>query len=98
MIVASAVRLKDGRIFVGSRHGDCYAKMKSLGIPKDECNSGAVQGFVDDYLNFMNRNQAYYYALDYDQCEEKYFNPELAKLTDLKEEDWKPILASEDLW
>ena len=99
MIVASAVRLKDGRVFVGKRHGDAYVKMIELGIPKEDCECEATQGFISDLLIFYDRTDAYYIAFYYGQCDEQKYNPTLyAKGLESNEEDWKPSLSSEDLW
>lgn len=98
MIIASAIKLNDGRIFVGSRHGDCYAKMKELGVPKEDCNNGAIQGFINDYLYFLDRTEAYYIAFKNGQCGKHEYNENCHPDLKVKKEDWKPILISEDLW
>ena len=99
MIVASAVRLRDGHTFVGSRHGDAYTKMIELGVPKEYCECGATQGFITDKLTFMDRETAYYHAFSYKQCKEQKYTPTpYANGLGIKEEDWKPSLSSEDLW
>ena len=97
MIVASAVRLKDGRVFIGSRHGDCYVKMEELGLEIHECNNGATQGFITDRLVFLNSELAYYNELEYGQCVMK-TKPEFVYIKGTETENWKPILSSEDLW
>lgn len=99
MLVASAVRLKDGRVFVGKRHGDCYSKMKDLGLQIEECNNGATQGFITDRLFFLDRKESYSEARLHDQCKEQVYNPvAYAKGLEVKREDWHPVLFSEDLW
>jgi hypothetical protein len=85
MIVASAILLTDGRVFVGKRHNDCfsaYKKILQLEEP-DESIRNAVQGFITDKLDFCGREEAYYYALSCGQ---------------LENEKETPCLMSEDLW
>lgn len=57
MLVASAVKLSDGRIFTGKRHNDCFALIMENGISKEECR-GHIQGFVDGRFQFLTRSQA----------------------------------------
>lgn len=97
MIISSAVKLKDGRTFVGKRHGDCYVQMKELGLPKEDCNNGATQGFINDQLQFLNREEAYYEALFYNQCKKKE-KSSIIYARGLEIKKWKPLLMSEDLW
>jgi hypothetical protein len=101
MIVSSAVKLEDGRVFVGRRHGDCYTHMMEIlqltlnELPLDN----SIQGFLTDKGQFLNRQVAYWIALDCEQCKEqfwtgkKYFN-----LEPTPKEEWKPMLISEHLW
>ncbi len=86
MIIASAIKLKDGRVFVGKRHGSCLRFMKDNGLERENA-IGCIQGFITDRLVFLNREEAYYEALSCDQCEVKEYP-----------EEKSPILISEDLW
>lgn len=98
MIIASAVKLKDGRVFVGKRHGDCYAKMAELKMDQKDCNHGATQGFITEYLLFLNREYAYYEALNNNQCEKQEYNGNCHPDLRVEKEHWKPCLISENLW
>jgi hypothetical protein len=84
MIVASAIKLADGRVFVGKRHGDCYRNYKLINHEEkpDGTTFKVVQGFINDRLQFLDRSQAYVEAVVCGQCEDKGY----------------PFLLSEDLW
>jgi hypothetical protein len=107
MIIASAIMLKDGRVFVGKRHGDCYYNMKCILklIHPNQCSVKTIQGFINDKLYFLDREQAYYEALEYNQCAEQ-LKPSDEHLEMMEKMfidnhvkyEWKPQLASEDLW
>jgi hypothetical protein len=105
MIVASAIKLVDGSVFVGKRHGDCFANIisinKKMGVdyePARRLHFNCEQGFINDKLQFLNREQAYYEALACRQCEKQEYKPcELVGL-EINVDNWKPQLASEDLW
>lgn len=84
MIIASAIKLPDGRVFVGERHGDCFQNMKTI-LRLDKPDKTAIksqQGFINDKLEFLTREEAYEEALVNKQCE-------------IKGHKW---LSSEDLW
>jgi hypothetical protein len=101
MIIASAIKLSNGSVFVGKRHGDCYYNMKViLKLEKpNQCSVKATQGFINDKLIFLNREDAYYEALENNQCAEQKENIEVHLYMNNKEIwKWKPQLASEDLW
>ena len=64
MITMAAVRLRDGRVFVGKTHGECFLTIKASvcdgtiqGL-KDAC-VGHVQGFINDRLEFKTRLEAW---------------------------------------
>jgi hypothetical protein len=60
MIIASAIKLPDGQIFVGKRHGDAgCAAYKILGIEKV---SYSDTGFLTSNLEYLDRKAAYKYA------------------------------------
>lgn len=107
MIVASAIKLVSGRIFVGKRHGDCFENMhKILKVDKPLINEHRpICGFINDRLQFLNREEAYYEAFSCGQCkEQKEPNKEtIDKINsmfpdNINNYEWKPQLASEDLW
>ena len=105
MIVAAAVKLNDGRVFVGKRHNDCFAIIielyKQMGIDYEESQKlhfNCVQGFITDTLVFLNRTDAYYEAFKCKQCEEQKYRLFPIKGFTITEEEWKPMLASEDLY
>ena len=90
MIIAAAIRTKDGRLFVGKRHGDCITNalniMLSVNIETLEAKEklkDCEQGFLDDKGEFLDREKAYYHAAETKQIERR-------KQTH--------ILISEDLW
>lgn len=98
MITASAVKLEDGRVFIGKRHGDCYLQIKEL-VGDKSVTKGSTQGFINDNLKFLDREQAYYEAYDEGQCELKeYVLTAYAEGLQIEERNWRPLLASEDLW
>jgi len=100
MIIASAIRTPDGSVFVGKRHGDCYKNMKIiLGMSEpDERSVRATQGFINDKLEFLTRTEAYYEAFSCGQCKERVYIDLGIEGLHIPKEDWKPWLASEDLW
>jgi hypothetical protein len=70
MIIASAIKLSDGRVFVGKRHGDCFKAI--VFFTGDRMNRvGSTQGFINDKLQFLDRGLAYLEALENKQCEKK---------------------------
>ncbi len=108
MIVASAIKIKDGRVFVGKRHGDCFYNMLSI-LNMDAANVTEVDslltdnttGFITDKLEFLGREDAYYEAFKHGQCKEQ-IRPAKDWLKKCVvsglNAPWKPCLASEDLW
>ena len=65
MIIASAIKLTDGRVFVGKRHGDCFRNVISLhtkiGMSEEDARRlhlNCIQGFITEALLFMNRDTA----------------------------------------
>lgn len=97
MIVSSAVKLTNNQIFVGKRHGDCFSAImeiyKNQGIYEYEqirrLHFNCTQGFINDKLEFLTREEAYYKAVSCGQYKEK---------NNLHESKIKPCLYSEDLW
>jgi hypothetical protein len=100
MIIASAIKTPDGSVFVGKRHGDCYKNMKQiLGMSEpDERSTRATQGFINDKLEFLTRVQAYHEAFSCGQCKERVYVDLGIEELHISKEEWKPWLASEDLW
>lgn len=88
MIIASAIKLTDGRVFVGKRHGDCFKNIIVLhikiGMDEEEARKlhfNCTQGFINDKLCFLTRREAAQEAEESDQ--------------------WiatSDLLLSEDLW
>lgn len=108
MIVSSAVKLANGSVYVGVRHGDCFQHIfeinKLVGMETEEARKlhfDCVQGFINDKLVFLTREQAYYEAYECGQCKEQSYETMFARyikgLT-ITKENWKPCLFSEDLW
>jgi hypothetical protein len=88
MIVASAIKLTDGRVFVGKRHGDCFANVIALhtkiGMSEEDARRlhfNCTQGFITDDLHFIDRDEGAYHALKAGQVSVD-----------------KDYLLSEDLW
>ena len=107
MIIAAAIKLADGQVFVGKRHGDCFYNMKCiLKLDKpNQCAVKSIQGFINDKLQFLNREEAYYEAFMNNQCAEqmKPSKERLEQINKMFKDDnpefvWKPQLASEDVW
>jgi hypothetical protein len=65
MIIASAVRLPDGQVFVGKRHGDAGRQaIDILGLGRV---SYSDDGFITSGLRFLNRKEALVYAKEHGQ-------------------------------
>jgi hypothetical protein len=90
MIVASAIKLTNGEIYVGKRHCDCFAMItlaneKTNFYSEEELRKlhiNCEQGFITDKLKFMNRYEAWDEAFRCKQINETQFDE----------------LYSEDLW
>ena len=62
MLVLSAIKLKNGTVLYGVRHGEILQRAyQKYGIPITDLEK-ATQGFVDEYSNFYNRSEAEAYA------------------------------------
>ncbi len=90
MIVASAIKLTNGSVYVGKRHNDCFKNVMDINILKGceqeearKLHFGCVQGFITDTLEFLDREAAYFHA---------------GKCNQLKNEEGSAYLISEDLW
>jgi hypothetical protein len=66
VIVASAIKLSDGRVFVGKRHGDCFKTLMAIsiasGVEEEQSRKlhfNCTQGFITDQLIFLDRVSAY---------------------------------------
>jgi hypothetical protein len=88
MIIASAIKLSDDRVFVGKRHGDCFSNLikiyEKTGMDYEEVRKlhfNCIQGFINDKLQFLDRRQA---------AQEAEENKQWIATHD--------ILMSEDLW
>jgi len=104
MIISSAVKLVNGSVYMGERHGDCYQWIKTYIGDKEICLN-SIQGFINDSLHFLTRQEAYYEALENGQCklQEYPFDLQQKHLQAnnglyISESEWKPCLFSEDLW
>lgn len=56
-IECAAIKTKEGRIFEGKSHADCYQAMKQAGVPRLDTRNCA-QGFVTDEGVFADRYAA----------------------------------------
>lgn len=102
IIVAAAVRLADGRVFVGKRHNDCFNAIISIyehmGMGWDKSrwlHIGSIQGFVTDRLEFLSREDALEVAVAAGQCLPKKAPPAFCPGLETQH---RAILMSEDLW
>lgn len=90
MIIASAIKLTNGEIYVGKRHCDCFAHVIDLNRKTNlyseaelmKLHFNCVQGFINSSLRFLNRAEAEYEAFECKQITETQTNE----------------LLSEDLW
>jgi hypothetical protein len=90
MIIASAIKTKDGRLFVGKRHSDCFANAKkiyeSFNVPDEVIKKILIkcsEGFLTDSTAYLTREEAYEHAVYIHQIEDNKINK---------------YLTSEDLW
>ena len=90
MIIASAIRTKDGVMFVGKRHGNCFLNadsiLRSVNILAPEAKEmlkNCEQGFLTDTGNFLSRELAYEHAQKVKQID-------VMRISH--------VLTSEDLW
>ena len=90
MIIASAIRTKDGMMFVGKRHSNCFSNaidiLRSVDILAPEAKEmlkNCEQGFLTDTGNFLSRELAYEHAQKVKQID-------VMRISH--------VLTSEDLW
>lgn len=69
MILAAAIKLSDGSVFTGKRHGDCSNRIREQYPIKDypRIYDGHVSGFVTHTGEFVNREDAAIIAVRYQQ-------------------------------
>lgn len=95
MLVCSAVKLKIEKtgeevILCGPRHHFVYEQLAGLGFKPKKGYDVLIDGFVDEKGNFMNREDAFKYAIKIGQVN-----------ANIRNEYWKGTkvqLYSEDLW
>ena len=92
MIISAAIKLKlpDAELVVcGVRHGDCIKTMNQLDAQWVEAEH--IYGFVTENGEFLDRGQAWAYALQ---------NGQIPVTVQWFHEDngWPAELVSEDLW
>ena len=90
MIIASAIRTKDGMMFVGKRHSNCFSNaidiLRSVDVLAPEAKEklkDCEQGFLTDTGVFLSRKDAYEHAQNIGQLD-------LIRVSH--------VLTSEDLW
>jgi hypothetical protein len=88
-IIASAIQLENGQIYVGKRHSD--AQKNALIYSKSKI---AKEGFITTLLRFVNRKEAYLIAKEHDQFKRE----EIQKACGVKNGYNGEELYSEDLW
>jgi hypothetical protein len=95
MIIASAIQLKNGQIFIGKRHTDAQMNAELI-LGKD--NYGKMEiindGFVTSGLRFLSREKAYILAKNNGQ----YKREEIQKACGIENGYDGNELYSEDLW
>lgn len=62
-IKEAAIRLEDGRVFTGRRHGDVLRKIKAAGVDRLVSVHG-IHGFVTECGQFVTRAEAAVVAFD----------------------------------
>ena len=90
MIIASAIRTKDGVMFDGKRHNNCFSNaidiLRSVDVLAPEAKEmlkDCEQGFLTDTGNFLSRESAYEHAQKVKQID-------VMRISH--------VLTSEDLW
>jgi hypothetical protein len=64
MITCAAIKTLYGEIITGKRHPDCIKKMAGSGKYSLPVTQDAIQGFIDDKENFLDRMQARQHFID----------------------------------
>jgi len=89
VLCAAAVKFGDGRIFIGTRHDECFkaiVKCDGAEVISKRLEYGYTAGFVTNMCRFLDKKQAYKFALANGQIKpDKYCDEEVG-------------LTSEDLW
>jgi hypothetical protein len=94
-IIASAVQLENGQIFVGKRHSDAQKNaLKILGEEIYSKNKMVRDGFITTLLRFVSRKEAYLIAKSNGQFK-RY---EIQKACSVENGYDGDELFSEDLW
>jgi hypothetical protein len=94
-IIASAIQLENGQIYVGKRHSDAQKNaLKILGEEIYSKNKIVKDGFITTLLRFVNRKEAYLIAKEHDQFKQK----EIQKACGVENGYDGEELYSEDLW
>jgi hypothetical protein len=67
-IIASAIQLENGQIYVGKRHSDAQKNALAI-LGKDIYSRNKIvkDGFITTLLRFVNRKEAYLIAKEHDQ-------------------------------
>lgn len=67
-VIHAAISAKNGIVYVGHRHHDCFATMAACGVS----HIGATQGFVDAIGQFLTREMALQNAIANNQIIKKH--------------------------
>lgn len=66
MVIASAIKLNNGSVYVGKRHSDCYEHVFDINVKAGmdyetakQLHFNCEQGFITDKLVFMSRARAW---------------------------------------
>jgi hypothetical protein len=94
-IIASAIQLTNGQIFVGKRHADAQKNAKSILGEDNYLKEKVVKdGFITTLLRFVDRREAYLIAKSIGQFK----RDEIQEACGIKNGYNEPELYSEDLW
>ena len=87
MIKEAAIkRVRDGKVWMGRRHGNVIHQIVSEGYAKTVTHTEFIQGFMTDDGRFVDRHEAFKIAVECNQL----LNPK---------DPWAaPTLMSEDLY
>ena len=95
MILAAAIKFKIEKtneevVLCGARHGDVFKQLEPLGFGPQSGYKEIEQGFIDQYNNFLTREEAFKHAKETGQL--------CARLIHDRETIYGTKLISEDLW
>ena len=95
MILAAAIKFKIEKtneevVLCGARHGDVFRQLEPLGFKPQSGYKEIEQGFIDQYNNFLTRDEAFEHAKEIGQL--------CASIVGDRKTTYGTKLYSEDLW